>query len=248
MQKIIFLFSILAAAFLVVSCTPGNSPYISSQVATPVVTSKPTATPSAMACQVLHVPATPAALGAAFGERGHVTGLANAPVTIVVFSDYQCPACAFLAGSLKQIREAHPQDVRFVFVNTPLANRDKDALATQAVEAADLQGKFWEMHDLLYEKQAEWSSLAPAAFEPWAVQQAASLGLDPTQFQADFQGQTVAQRLQQITQSAPAQAIVPPILFVNGTSAYAGLADFASLDTVVRLDALAARQFSRCPA
>ena len=138
--------------------------------------------------------------------------------------------------------------MRFVFVNTPLSSHDKDALATQAVEAADLQGKFWEMHDLLFDKQAEWSALAPAAFEAWAIQQAASLGMDPAKFQADFNGKTVADRLQQALQSTASQPITPPIMFVNGTSPYTGLADFASLDTVVRMEALAARQFSACPA
>ena len=132
-------------------------------------------------------------------------------------------------------------------MNTPLSSRDKDALATQAVEAADLQGKFWEMHDLLFDKEAEWSALAPAAFQPWAMQQAASLGMDPAKFQSDFNGKTVADRLQQAIQSTATQPIAPPIMFVNGSSPYTGLADFASLDTVVRMEALTARQFSACP-
>jgi cyclophilin family peptidyl-prolyl cis-trans isomerase/predicted DsbA family dithiol-disulfide isomerase len=200
-----------------------------------------------MACTLLHFTATPEALGAEFGDRGHAAGSPNAPVTIVVFSDYQCPACAFLDVSLKQIRLTHATDVRVIFVNTPLSDRDKDAFATQAVEAADLQGKFWEMHDLLFEKQAEWSALTPAAFESWAVQQAAGVGMDRVQFQTDFKGKTVADRLQQSIRSSTSQPISPPILFVNSNSRYTGLADFASLDTVVRMEALSARQFTSCP-
>lgn len=201
-----------------------------------------------MPCTLLHFPATPEALGAEFGDRGHAAGPANAPVTIVVFSDYQCPACAFLDVSLKQIRLTHAADVRVIFVNTPLSDRDKDAFATQAVEAADLQGKFWEMHDLLFEKQAEWSALTPAAFESWSVQQAAGLGMDPVQFQLDFKGKTVADRLQRSIRSSTSQSISPPMFFVNSNSRYTGLADFASLDTVVRMEALSARQFTSCPA
>jgi cyclophilin family peptidyl-prolyl cis-trans isomerase/protein-disulfide isomerase len=201
-----------------------------------------------MTCTILHIPVTPEALPAELGDRAHATGAANAPVTIVEFSDYQCPYCALLAAVLKQIRLTHPQDVRFVFVNTPLSSHDKDALATLAVEAADLQGKFWEMHDLLYDKQATWSGLAPADFQAWAVQQAAGLGMDQAKFQADFNGKPVAGRLQKAVQSTTAQPIVPPILFVNGNSPYTGLADFASLYTVVRMEALTARQFSTCPA
>ncbi len=201
-----------------------------------------------MPCTILHVPVTPEALPAELGDRAHTSGPANAPVTIVVFSDYQCPYCALLAAVLKQIRLTHPEDVRLVYVNTPLSNRDKDAIATQAVEAADLQGKFLEMHDLLFDKQAAWSALSPAAFQAWVIQQAAGLGMDPAKFQTDFTGKTVTDRLQKALQSSATQPIVPPIMFVNGNSPYTGLADFASLDTVVRMDALTSRQFSTCPA
>ena len=125
---------------------------------------------------------------------------------------------------------------------------DKDNLAIQAVEAADLQGKFWEMHDLLFEKQAEWSALAPSDFEAWATAQAAGLGMDAIRFRSDFEGTVVAGRLQQAIQfTAGVQPFAPPRLFVNSTSPYTRLADFASLDTVVRMDALTARQFSACP-
>jgi cyclophilin family peptidyl-prolyl cis-trans isomerase/protein-disulfide isomerase len=211
-----------------------------------------------MPCTVLHVPVTPEqALGAEFEGRGHVSGAADAPVTIIAFSDYQCLKCAFLAASLRQIRLTHPKDVRLIYLHAPQTGRDKDNLAIQAVEAADLQGKFWEMHDLLFEKQAEWSALAPADFEAWATAQAAGLGtpalaagasVDAARFRSDFEGPVVADRLQQaIRFTAGVQPFAPPLLFVNSTSPYIALADFASLDTVVRMDALAARQFSACP-
>jgi cyclophilin family peptidyl-prolyl cis-trans isomerase len=70
--------------------------------------------------------------------------------------------------------------------------------------------------------------------------------MDATLFQADFNGAVVAGRLQTVM-SAGDRSILPPVLFVNRTSPYAGLADFASLDTVVRMEALTARQFSGCP-
>jgi cyclophilin family peptidyl-prolyl cis-trans isomerase/predicted DsbA family dithiol-disulfide isomerase len=232
------------AFILLAGCTQPTPTAIPSPTSVPT----PTSTPTALPCTLLHVQATPEALGAEFGERGHVTGPADAAVTIVVFSDYQCPACAVVAASLKLIRMTHAGDVRLVLVNTPLSDRDKDNLATQAVEAADLQGKFWEMHDLLFEKQADWSALAPADFEKWLLQQAENLGMDPVQFQADANGETVANRLQQAVQISADQAIVPPILFVNSSSRYTGLANYASLDTVVRMEALSARQFSSCPA
>ena len=244
MRKILSLFISVASSFSLVCCTHATPTATPSPTAKPV----PTSTPTAIPCTILHFPTTPEALGAEFGERGHIAGPADAPVTIVVFSDYQCPACALMAASLKLIRLSHPQDARLVYVNTPLSDRDKDVLATQAVEAADLQGKFWEMHDLLFEKQAEWSALPTAAFEAWTLQQVDSLGMDQAKFQADFSGKTVADRLQQVVQSSASQSISPPILFVNSNSRYTGLADFASLDNVVRMEALTARQFSSCPA
>jgi cyclophilin family peptidyl-prolyl cis-trans isomerase len=141
----------------------------------------------------------------------------------------------------------HPNDVRLVYFHAPQSVNDKDNLAIQAVEAADLQDKFWEMNDLLFEKQAEWIALAPSDFEAWAAIQATGLGMNPTKFRTDFVGTVVEDRLQQAIQSVALQPFVPPRLYVNSTSPYTSLADFASLDTVVRMDALVARQFSACP-
>jgi cyclophilin family peptidyl-prolyl cis-trans isomerase/protein-disulfide isomerase len=249
MHKLLFGFLLLASALMLVSCAPvPQTGFATLPVAQATVSPlPPTSTPASMTCTILHVPITPEAFPADLGQHAHATGPADAPVTIVVFSDYQCPYCALLAAVLKQIRLTHPNDVRFVFVNTPLSSRDKDALATQAVEAADLQGKFWEMHDLLFDKQSTWSALTPAAFQTWAIQQAAGLGMDTTKFQTDFNGKQVADRLQQALQSTASQPIVPPLMFINGSTPYNGLADFASLDTVVRMEALTARQFSACP-
>jgi peptidyl-prolyl cis-trans isomerase B (cyclophilin B) len=204
---------------------------------------------SSTPCTVLHQPVTPeAALGAEFADRGHVSGPADAPVTIIAFSDYQCVPCAYLAASLKQIRLTHPTDVRLIYLHAPQVDRDKDYQAIQAVEAADLQGKFWEMHDLLFETLDEWSGIAPADFKDWVTANAVSLGMDSSRFQADFGGALVAGRLQQAIQfTADAELDSPPRLFVNSTTPYTSLADFASLDMVVRMKALADRQFSACP-
>jgi cyclophilin family peptidyl-prolyl cis-trans isomerase len=202
-----------------------------------------------MSCTLLHFAVTPdTALSPMVDGRGHSTGPENAPVTIIAFSDYQCFKCAFLAASLKQIRISHPNDVRIIYIHAPQPDRDKDNLAIQAVEAADIQGEFWEMHDLLFDKQAEWTSLIPEDFKTWVESQAASLGLDPARFHSDFEGVSVVDRLKQVNQFiSGVQPFVPPLLFVNSASPYTALADFASLDTVVRLDALVERQFFSCP-
>ena len=245
-MKTYSLFAILVMLFLVVSCAPASpSP---AAIPTVISTPGPTATPAAMPCNIVYVPGTPPALSAEFEGRAHVSGPAQAPVTIVVFSHYQCPECAFQAVVLKQIRLAHPDDVRFIYLDAPQTGIDKDDLAIRAAEAADLQGKFWEMHDLLFEKLSAWTDLPPAGFEAWAAEQATGLGMDAARFQADFVGDTVSGRLQQALQSSAAiQAYSLPLLFVNSNTPYTGLADFPSLDTVVRLYALTKRQFSACP-
>lgn len=213
-------------------------------------TPAPTSTPQAINCTTVYPAVTPeAALAAEFADRAHTSGPVDAPVTIVVFSNYQCLECAFLGISLGQIRLTHPDDVRIVYLHAPREENDKDRLAIQAAEAADLQGRFWEMHDLLFQKQTEWSALAPEAFEAWATGQAETLGMDASVFRSDYGGTAVAERVQASVEfAAGVPALTLPTFFVNSNSPYTSLADFASLDNVVRLYALTTRQFSECPA
>ncbi len=207
----------------------------------------PTPAPARMPCVVVHIPAqSDASWAAQFAGRAHTSGPPDASVTLVAFSDYQCEACARLAATLKQLRLNHPDDLQLVYLEAPRADRDKDALALQAVEAADLQALFWEMHDRLFERQGEWLDLAPAQFEGWAAVQAAALGMDEARFRADFAGPVVAERLQRAARASAGIETLPlPLVYLNGQ--IPPLLDLASLDALVSMDALAARQFSDCP-
>ncbi len=232
------------AVILLAACT--SSPAVTPSAVVP--TAAPTL--PAMNCSAVYAAAaTPeAALGAEFADRAQIAGRSDAPVTIVVFSNYQCLECAFLGVSLAQVRTSHPDDVRIVYLHAPRTENDKDTLAIQAAEAAGLQGMFWEMHNLLFQKQPEWSALTPEQFPEWAAGQAAALGMDAAVFRSDFAGDVVAGKVQaalQFAESVPTLTI--PTFFVNSNTPYTGLADFASLDEVVRLYALSARQFSACP-
>lgn len=188
-------------------------------------------------------------LNATITQNDHTRGPENTAVTILIYSDYQCPMCALVAASLEHVRQARPEEVRLVFRHLPLTgDHDKAALAIQAVEAAGMQGKFWEMHDLLFVKQAEWSGLAPDTFPAWAEGQAAGLGLDTVQFRSDFQGVAVQAVIQQAIQfAAGVSQPAPPLLFINSTTPYTGPVDFPNLYQVVRLTALAQRQSRSCP-
>ena len=109
--------------------------------------------------------ASPAASIVAPSEAGaepaHAQGDAKAPVTLEEFGDFQCPPCGLLHPVLKAMEtEYGPQKLRIIFREYPLVPNHVHALAAaRAAEAAGLQGKFWEMHDLIYEHQKDWSEV-----------------------------------------------------------------------------------------
>lgn len=86
-------------------------------------------------------------------------GSENAKITLTEFADFQCPACRSANDIPGQILAAYPNQVKFVFRHFPLSSHPFAMISAQAAEAAGAQGKFWEMHDLLYEKQDEWGNL-----------------------------------------------------------------------------------------
>jgi len=134
----------------------------------------------------------PADLGKLVRDDSHGTHGARAKVTLVEFGDYQCPACAAAHPVLKQIVEAYKDnpDFTFVFRNFPLTEIHNAAeISSEAAEAAAEQGKFWEMHDLLYEKQSEW---AGSQAEGFLIGYAESLGLDVTKFRQALDQQKFA--------------------------------------------------------
>jgi protein-disulfide isomerase len=115
-------------------------------------------------------------------------GPADAPTTVIEYSDFQCPYCAEYAKWLTQLREKYSDRVQFVYRFYPLSNHQWATLAAKVAYAAYLQGKFWEMHDLLFQRQTEWeaSSDPRMLFESYAE----SLGLDMQQFRDDADAQS----------------------------------------------------------
>jgi cyclophilin family peptidyl-prolyl cis-trans isomerase/protein-disulfide isomerase len=206
--------------------------------------------PSSVPCMLLNPPVTEAiTIADMIAPADHVSGPEAAPVTMLVYSDFQCTGCAVLASILGQLHQDHPGQLRLVYRHFPQPDvYDKSTLAIQAAEAADLQGKFWEMHDLLYTRQAEWIGLAPGDFPAWVAAQAAGLGLDAGQFQADFAGEEVQARVAgAVGFAAGVQQPALPMLFINSTSPYSGLIDLASLETMFQFGLLQPRRFMACP-
>jgi protein-disulfide isomerase len=150
--------------------------------------------------------------GAASGI--HVRGNANAPVTLEEFGDFQCPPCAIMAGFLKKTEEEYGARLRLIFHHFPLVNHAHAREAALAAEAAEMQGRFWEMHDLLYKEQAAWSKAAdvPALFNSYA----ATLGLDLDRFKKDLQNPEVAARVDADQKLGASRGVTStPTLFVN---------------------------------
>jgi protein-disulfide isomerase len=99
-----------------------------------------------------------------YGSGGHVAGPANAPVSVVVFSDFQCPACRMLADSLAELRRRHPAEVRVVYRHFPLPGHPFAADAARASECAAAQGRFQPFHDALFARQEEIGATSWAVF------------------------------------------------------------------------------------
>ena len=168
--------------------------------------------PTGAAQQQQQAPAAPVVVE----PSAHVRGPANAPVTIEEFSDFQCPTCGRMHPIVKQLLAKYPQQVRLVFRHYPLAQIHPYAReSARAAEAAGEQGKFWEMADLLYEKQAEWSKATPA--RPYFVQYAQQLGLDVGRFQQDIDSTSIAMRVVNDERRAVSRKLGgTPTFIVNG--------------------------------
>ena len=130
-----------------------------------------------------------AALAIPVSERDHAQGPADAPVTLVEYGDYECPYCGKAHPIVKRIQKKLGPKLRLVFRNFPLNTIHAHAgVAAQAAEAAAAQGKFWEMHDLLFENQ---DKLADADLNTYALK----LGLEIYRFESDLSGEVFATRV-----------------------------------------------------
>lgn len=137
-------------------------------------------------------------------------GSASAPVTITVFSDFQCPFCSKAESTVRDLEAAYPGKIRFVFKNNPLPFHEHARLAAKATLAANEQGKFWEYHDALFAHQKD---LDRASLERYAE----DLGLDLRRFRAaldDARLDTVVEA--DVTEAHRLDLKGTPSFFVNG--------------------------------
>ena len=159
----------------------------------------------------------PAALKDAAASGTHVRGKTGAAVTIEEFGDFQCPPCSVMAGLLKKLEEEQGGRLRFIFHHFPLAIHAHAREASLAAEAAQEQGRFWEMHDLLYKEQALWSK-APEITELF-YGYAGAIGLDVERFKKDLAKPEVAARVDADQKLGSSRGVTStPTLFVNNVA------------------------------
>ena len=167
------------------------------------------------------LPVATGTLSSPVSDVDHSSGPTDAKVTLVEYSDFQCPACAaFSTVITKALAEPELKGkVRFVYRFFPLVSIHPNAmLSSEAAEAASLQGKFWEMHDLLFEKQTDWAELSNTGAKNKFAEYAVQLGMDKTRFLSDIDSSAVKDRVQRDISSGDASNIQStPTFFVNGT-------------------------------
>lgn len=141
---------------------------------------------------------------------------ADTVVTLEEFGDYQCPPCGELHPTLKKLKAQYGPNLNFIFRNYPLTEIHKNALlAAQAAEAARVQGRFWEMHDLLYENQKVWSDDVNP--KPIFIKFARDIGLDTDRFGRDLGNEEVKLRIEADQEAATKMGVNgTPTVFIDG--------------------------------
>ena len=169
-------------------------------------------------------------------SEDYVLGPADAPVTFMVYSEPQCPYCMQFDPLLDQMHELYPEDMRFVFRLRPFqaSFHDKSIVASQAMVAAGLQGKFDEFRRFIFERQQKdpnnpnvaklaesefWVQLSPDEFNEWLSSRVSELGIDPAQLLEDMASDEVVQKVKDAMTIADSIDVRgTPTLFVNGYS------------------------------
>ncbi len=159
----------------------------------------------------------------------HIIGAVSAPVSIVEFGDYECPVCGSASRVVQELLLVRSNVIGYAFRHFPITAAHPHAmLAASAAEAAAVQGRFWQMHDLLYEHQ---DALALADLEEYA----ASIGLDRGQFARDLRAPEIAAKIRSHQRSGAVSGVNgTPTFFINGQR-YDGSYDLLSLLEATRV-------------
>ena len=162
----------------------------------------------------LTIPEDKSVSGKGDAESMHIRGNANALITLEEFGDFQCPPCGSMSSFLDKLVKEYDPHLRIVFRNFPLSMHQHARDAAVAAEAAGLQGRFWDMHDVLYREQATWSKAdnTRELFESYA----GMIGLNLDQFKKDVEGEKARARVDSDQERAKSLGVkITPDVFIN---------------------------------
>ena len=160
-----------------------------------------------------------------------VYGPGNAPITMIEFSDYQCPYCKTNSATIAKILEKYPKDIKFIFRDFPLEIHPNARPAAYAAEAAGKQNKYYEYHKLLFEMQDDWASLTDPTSK--FLEYAKILNLDLEKFKKDMSLQSIKDNVEEdfkFGQSLDIQGT--PVLYINDTK-LVGAQTFQALEEAI---------------
>jgi len=146
----------------------------------------------------------------------NIQGATTSKIQIVEYADFQCPACASMHGITKELQKNYPNQIALTFKNFPLTGIHRNALlAAKVAEAAGKQGKYFEMHDMLFETQKDWAVL-PSPKEKF-TEFARALSLNLEIFDKDINSKEIADKIKaDIQDGTKAKITGTPTLFING--------------------------------
>ena len=161
-------------------------------------------------------------------SKDHILGNPNATLELIEYGDYECPFCGRAYPILKDIKQKLDGDIKFVFRNFPLSKIHPHAfMAAVATEAAALQGKFWEMHDIVFENQKSLDEENIFRF-------ASLLGLDTDRFREDLQDKLLVEKVEKDFESGLRSGVNrTPSFFINGNK-YEGDYNIQSLSRAIK--------------
>lgn len=148
----------------------------------------------------------------------HVFGKTDSKVLLIEYGDFQCPGCGSAHPNVKKVTEKYKEQMAFVFRNFPITSKHPNArAAAAAAEAAGLQGKYWEMHDKIFENQNSWGTLGATERTTFFINYANEFGLNTDTFRTDMASDKVNQKIsfdQALGKKAGAEAT--PTFLLNG--------------------------------
>jgi cyclophilin family peptidyl-prolyl cis-trans isomerase/protein-disulfide isomerase len=259
-----FFFLLIIAALLLAACQPKvETPATETQPENQVVVNQPSngfipnmagkATVCTLERLIPEIPANQIPPVPAVSEKDWVIGSLDAEISIIEYSDFQCPYCSIAAPELERFQADFSDKVNLAFRHLPLPSIHSKAIpAHQAAEAAGMQGKFFEMHDLLFAQQQVWGAqtMTVEDFVPYVNSLAEELDLDLDQFKADYSSPAVVEKIAlaytDATENIGITGTPSVFIVINGVP-YSASYNYETLAGILKLIELDNNRYTKCP-